>query len=149
MKAVEMSGKAVRKTFELALRDSGATAGVQVPASGYVHSQKFVLNLQIQSRACRHFPVVSGFRVEWNSTWPAMGRVEHVWLVDGHGNETLLKDTEDDKYNILTNSYLASGGGGFTTFGEAKKLEYEGLPMYQVLRGHLGKQYILGLLKTC
>lgn len=57
--------------------------------------------------------------------------------MDSEGKETELE--EEKVYKILTNSFLAAGNDGFVTFKTANKLPYEGLPMYQVLKEHLGK----------
>ncbi|OJA12754.1 hypothetical protein AZE42_07929 [Rhizopogon vesiculosus] len=70
------------------------------------------------------FPVISGFRVSWDSQRPAGQRVLGIWLqkdvansesngitvVDG---DEIKPDKEGKKYKIVTREYLAQGNDGY------------------------------------
>ncbi|KEP49238.1 5'-nucleotidase [Rhizoctonia solani 123E] len=81
------------------------------------------------------FPVISGFRVEWNSR-----------IKDKPVSKILLGDTDGDielddthTYPVLTSEYLAKGGAGFDVFKGIKPSgsAYVGIPMYQALLFHM------------
>ena len=90
-----------------------------------------IFNIPI--RICRRFPVISGFRVSWDSRHPPGQRVVGVWLQeespdnisikssdDGPSTpilkdgEPILRDDIEPKYKILTREYMAQGHDGFT-----------------------------------
>lgn len=79
------------------------------------------------------FPVISGFRVAWDSRHPPGQRVVGVWLQEEYSDSLsikssdsgpstpVLKDGEpiprdgiESKYKILTRDYMAQGHDGFT-----------------------------------
>lgn len=87
------------------------------------------------------FPVISGFRVSWDSRRPPGQRVVGVWLQeeysdslsvkssDGGPSTPILKDGEpiprdgiESKYKILTRDYMAQGHDGFTSLKGNKYL---------------------------
>lgn len=84
---------------------------------------------------CRAFPVISGFRVEYDSSKENNKRLISACLTD----ETPLNEVPYCR--VVTNSFLANGGAGFQQFKDAEHapLDYNYLPMYQVLLGHVGK----------
>ncbi|OAX32330.1 Metallo-dependent phosphatase [Rhizopogon vinicolor AM-OR11-026] len=71
------------------------------------------------------FPIISGFRVSWDSQRPAGQRVLGIWLqkdvanpksngvavVDG---DEIKPDKEGKKYKIVTREYLAQGNDGYS-----------------------------------
>ncbi|CAE6411104.1 unnamed protein product [Rhizoctonia solani] len=92
------------------------------------------------------FPVVSGFRVEWDSRIKKKKKEEGK--EEGKEEEKAVKkviivketgedDTELDPkatYPVLTNTYLAEGGSGFKRFKEIKaRTTYAEVAMYQAL----------------
>ncbi|KAF8601706.1 Metallo-dependent phosphatase [Ceratobasidium sp. AG-I] len=82
------------------------------------------------------FPVVSGFRVEWNSSKPVGSRVEKVWVGNATDKQPVERSSEK-KYYVVTNSYLASGGDGFGAFKGKHNHFPDGIFMYKALYGHL------------
>lgn len=116
LRLVKMTGAGILETLELALRSSNADTGMDLPISAF-------------------FPIVSGFKITWDSTKPKNERVKKVNFNKAKNEKIELDKTTE--YCIVTNSYLASGGDGFDPFKDAEKLAYEGLPMYQVLEQHL------------
>lgn len=73
------------------------------------------------------FPVISGFRVSWDSRRPAGQRVLGIWLQKDipeprSNSEACIKHADGDeikrekggrKYKILTREYLAQGHDGY------------------------------------
>jgi hypothetical protein len=95
----------------------------------------------IAIRICRRFPVISGFRVSWDSRRPPGQRVLGVWLQQESPDnisikssddcpstpvlkdgEPILRDDIEPKYKILTRDYMAQGHDGFTSLKENKYL---------------------------
>jgi 2',3'-cyclic-nucleotide 2'-phosphodiesterase (5'-nucleotidase family) len=87
------------------------------------------------------FPVISGFRVSWDSRRPPGQRVLGVWLQQESPDnisikssddcpstpvlkdgEPILRDDIEPKYKILTRDYMAQGHDGFTSLKENKYL---------------------------
>ncbi|KAI0256509.1 Metallo-dependent phosphatase [Lactifluus subvellereus] len=79
------------------------------------------------------FPVISGFRVSWDSRRPPGQRVLGVWLQEEQADDASVMSTDsgfstpaprdgeaisrgdtEPKYNILTREYMAQGHDGFT-----------------------------------
>jgi len=108
------------------------------------------------------FPIISGFRVSWDSRRRPGERVLGVWLVrekevsdDGEENgmstprlfdlEPIQRENEVRKYNIVTREYLAEGHDGYITFkGKKHLIDHEGgnLMSAIVRRYFLGSQFI-------
>ncbi|KAG6833489.1 hypothetical protein H0H87_006061 [Tephrocybe sp. NHM501043] len=95
------------------------------------------------------FPVISGFRVSWDSRREPGDRVLGVWLtreseetaVDG---KPILKDTERT-YKIVTREYMAQGHDGFLAFkGKPYLVDDEsGHLMSSIVRKYLlGSQFV-------
>lgn len=64
------------------------------------------------------FPIVSGLRVEWNSTKPPGERVVGIWTLGGDDQEAgveepVINSNEGRTYKIVTREYLAQGYDGF------------------------------------
>ncbi|KAJ6606568.1 Metallo-dependent phosphatase-like protein [Mycena vulgaris] len=55
------------------------------------------------------FPVLSGFRVAWDSRRTPGQRVTGIWLL----NEDPIQKNTDQRYNIVTRQYMAEGHDGF------------------------------------
>ncbi|KAK7023890.1 Trifunctional nucleotide phosphoesterase protein YfkN [Favolaschia claudopus] len=85
------------------------------------------------------FPVISGFRVSWDSRRSPGERVLGVWLLDeiedsdsghdssGHSSPrqvdaSPISRTADKTYKIVTRSYMADGHDGFTALQRGKVL---------------------------
>jgi len=87
------------------------------------------------------FPVISGFRVSWDSRRPPGQRVVGVWLQEEHpdnlsiksldsgpstpvlrDSEAISRDGIEPKYKILTRDYMAQGHDGFTSLKGNKYL---------------------------
>ncbi|KII88925.1 hypothetical protein PLICRDRAFT_175177 [Plicaturopsis crispa FD-325 SS-3] len=109
------------------------------------------------------FPVISGFRVSWDSRRPPGQRVLGVWLlkevtesVRGHDDldqgDPPLKDGAEikrqkggRKYNILTREYMAQGHDGFTALKGQKYLvdDETGMLFSAIVRKYLmGSHYV-------
>lgn len=106
----------------------------------------------------RRFPVISGFRVSWDSRRPAGQRVLGIWLLketlgsqsDGSSSgKPVLVDGEEVKreksgrtYTIMTRQYLAEGHDGYTALTDGKYLidEENGQLMSALVR-----KYLLGM----
>lgn len=88
-------------------------------------------------RMTRRFPVISGFRVSWDSRRSPGQRVLGVWLIDeiedtesGHsGHSTprlvdgrLIERNADKTYKIVTRQYMAEGHDGFTALKNGKHI---------------------------
>ncbi|EUC66990.1 ser/thr phosphatase family protein [Rhizoctonia solani AG-3 Rhs1AP] len=106
------------------------------------HDLRQALNtvLQPKSRLKKdgeRFPVVSGFRVEWDS------RIEDVPVSKiflGDTDEHGVRELDDEEtYPVLTNDYLAKGGAGFDVFKNLNSSgsTYVQIPMYQALLFHI------------
>jgi len=87
------------------------------------------------------FPVISGFRVSWDSRRPPDQRVVGVWLQEEYSDnisikssdsgpstpvlkdgEPIPRDSITPKYKILTRDYMAQGHDGFTSLKGNKYL---------------------------
>ncbi|KAI0306747.1 Metallo-dependent phosphatase [Multifurca ochricompacta] len=80
------------------------------------------------------FPVISGFRVSWDSRRPSGQRVLGVWLQEEQADDASIMSNDsgrgraypsDDtkpKYKILTREYMAQGHDGFIPFKGNKYL---------------------------
>ncbi|KIM57102.1 hypothetical protein SCLCIDRAFT_1219786 [Scleroderma citrinum Foug A] len=104
------------------------------------------------------FPVISGFRVSWDSRRPAGQRVLGIWLLqetqsDGSSSGTpVLVDGEEVKreksgrtYTIMTREYLAEGYDGYTALTDGKYLidEENGQLMSALVRKYLlGSRFV-------
>ncbi|KAF7359391.1 Trifunctional nucleotide phosphoesterase protein YfkN [Mycena sanguinolenta] len=111
------------------------------------------------------FPIISGFRVSWDSRRKPGERVLGVWLlieieesdsghdsVSGHSTPTrklvdgspILRGT-DQKYKIVTRSYMAEGHDGFTALQRGSALiDDEGGQIFSaIVRNYLmGSHYV-------
>jgi len=95
------------------------------------HSKCLLFIIAIRIR--RRFPVISGFRVSWDSRRAPGQRVVGVWLQEEYPDnisikssdtgpstpvlkdgEPILRDDIEPKYKILTRDYMAQGHDGFT-----------------------------------
>lgn len=110
----------------------------------------------------RRFPIVSGFRVSWDSCRPPGQRVLGVWLlreaprspsesshdtssgtetpvlVDG---ESIKRETNGRTYKIITREYMASGHDGYTALlGHEYLIDDE----HGQLMSSLVRKYLLG-----
>jgi 5'-nucleotidase len=113
------------------------------------------------NRALRRFPVISGFRVSWDSRREPGQRVLGVWLLRElaetvYGSESntptpkLVDDrpieriTEGRKYKIVTREYMAQGHDGFTALQNQKYLidDENGQVMSAIVR-----RYLLGVCR--
>ncbi|CAE6489656.1 unnamed protein product [Rhizoctonia solani] len=112
----KITGKALWEAFEQALRES-------VKTSPSTH------------KAFGGFPVVSGIKVEWDSTEPKGKRVRTLTLSSGVAVE---QDTEHF-YNILTDSYLANGGDDLTALKEHTEYVDSEIPVYRALLTDIGE----------
>jgi hypothetical protein len=82
----------------------------------------------------RRFPVITGFRVSWDSRRPPGQRVLGVWLWEDQADDVSVVSNDSDfstptlkdgeaiscndtkpKYKILTREYMAQGHDGFTS----------------------------------
>jgi len=108
------------------------------------------------------FPVISGFRVSWDSRRQPGDRVLGVWLLnekevsddgdDGAAStpgffdpEPIRRGNSDRKYKILTREYMAEGHDGYTAFkGKKFLIDHEsGNLMSTVVRKYLlGSQFV-------
>lgn len=108
------------------------------------------------------FPVISGFRVSWDSRRKPGERVLRVWLLkEAEGNEhgrhspsgystpklvdgDPIERTKDKKYKIVTREYMAQGHDGFTALKGTKYLvdDEVGQMMSTIVRKYLlGKSF--------
>ncbi|KAL0947321.1 hypothetical protein HGRIS_013440 [Hohenbuehelia grisea] len=109
------------------------------------------------------FPVISGFRVSWDSRKPPGERVLGVWLLkevaesdtghdDGHANShaltdgaPILREKTGRQYKIVTREYMAQGHDGFTPLlGHKYLIDDEcGQLMSTIVRRYLlGSQFV-------
>ncbi|KAH9030690.1 Metallo-dependent phosphatase [Lactarius pseudohatsudake] len=113
------------------------------------------------------FPVISGFRVSWDSRRPPGQRVVGVWLQEEYPDnvsikssddgpstpvpkdgEPILQDDIEPKYKILTREYMAQGHDGFTPLKGNKYLidDESGQITSTVVRKYLlGSQFVTRL----
>ncbi|KAJ7184198.1 Metallo-dependent phosphatase-like protein [Mycena filopes] len=109
------------------------------------------------------FPVISGFRVSWDSRRKPGERVLGVWLLNeiedsesGHdassGNSTPrlvdgapIERTADRTYKVVTRSYMAEGHDGFTALQRGKALidDEGGQIMSAIVRKYLMGKVVL------
>jgi 5'-nucleotidase len=100
------------------------------------------------------FPVISGFRISWDSRRPAGERVLGVWLLNevtddetmagdltqGYRDKEEIKRVEGGrKFKILTREYMAQGHDGFLPFEGQKYLidDESGQLMSSIVRKYL------------
>ncbi|KAJ6488654.1 Metallo-dependent phosphatase-like protein [Mycena vitilis] len=104
------------------------------------------------------FPVISGFRVSWDSRRNPGERVLGVWLLNeieesdsGHDGQTRLVDgapiqrNTEKTYKIVTRSYMAEGHDGFTALRRGKELidDEGGQLLSAIVRKYLmGSHYV-------
>ncbi|KAJ7632241.1 Metallo-dependent phosphatase-like protein [Roridomyces roridus] len=104
------------------------------------------------------FPVISGFRVTWDSRRSPGQRILGVWLVDemegsahdGHSTPQLVDGAPIERdsqktYNIVTREYMASGHDGFTALKEGKQIidDEQGQIFSAIVRKYLmGSHYV-------
>jgi 5'-nucleotidase len=100
-----------------------------------------VLSQGCADRISRRFPVISGFRVSWDSRRPSGQRVLGVWLLEEQADDVSVMSTDsgfttpapregqaisrndtEPKYKILTREYMAQGHDGFTALKGSKYL---------------------------
>jgi len=110
------------------------------------------------------FPVISGFRVSWDSRRPPGQRVLGVWLLDhrsggvsdlGEGveltvDEEVKRETGGCKYNIVTREYMAQGHDGFQSLKGQRYLvgDEEGQLMSAIVRNYfLGARFVNKMLR--
>ncbi|KAJ3576504.1 hypothetical protein NP233_g387 [Leucocoprinus birnbaumii] len=78
------------------------------------------------------FPVISGFRVLWDSSRPVGQRVLRIWLLEdskglGKGGTPVLVDKEEvlrtstRKYVLMVPEYLSTGGDGYVHLASVDK----------------------------
>jgi hypothetical protein len=144
-----MSGKDLHKAVAHALstmKQDQTTEG-QIPEPYF--GSAWVINNRSNSNStkpllCSAFPVISGFRVKFDHSGEKHTRLIDACLLDG------TKLSEVPYCRVVTNSFLAKGGAGFEQFKNAEHapLDYDYLPMYQVLLGHVGKpvSWLLAIL---
>jgi 5'-nucleotidase len=110
--------------------------------------------LQLADSLNRRFPIISGFRVEWDSRKPPGQRVLGIWLTDEADNDVgqeghSLKDCEPiknekggRKYKVVTREYMAGGFDGFTALKGSRYLvdDENGMMMSTIIR-----RFLLGL----
>jgi 5'-nucleotidase/2',3'-cyclic-nucleotide 2'-phosphodiesterase/3'-nucleotidase/5'-nucleotidase len=84
--------------------------------------------------------VVSGVKVEWNSTKPLNERVKSVKLKSKNQATGAIQEYEeikdDQEYDILTHTYLYEAGDGLKPFEEYSKSEkgyVTDVPIYEAL----------------
>ncbi|KAI9509971.1 Metallo-dependent phosphatase [Russula earlei] len=113
------------------------------------------------------FPIISGFRVSWDSRSPPGGRVLGVWLQEEQPDDVSttsvsstppLKDgdavSRDDStptFRILTREYMAQGHDGFTPFRGNKYLidDESGQITSTVVRKYLlGSRFVTRLARS-
>ncbi|KAF8630348.1 hypothetical protein AX15_002916 [Amanita polypyramis BW_CC] len=116
------------------------------------------------------FPVISGFRVSWDSRRPPGNRVLGVWLVSdeeesnedsGLGDEAytyhfvdvgpIAREKGGRKYRIVTREYMAEGHDGYVALKDQKQLidgESGTLMSTLVRRYLLGSQFVKKMLKS-
>ncbi|CEL60051.1 Trifunctional nucleotide phosphoesterase protein YfkN OS=Bacillus subtilis (strain 168) GN=yfkN PE=1 SV=1 [Rhizoctonia solani AG-1 IB] len=111
---LKMLGKDLRSVFECAFREGNKKSG--------------------------SFPVVSGVKVEWNSTKPLNERVKSVKLKSKNQATGAIQEDEeikdDQEYDILTHTYLYEAGDGLKPFEEYSKSEkgyVTDVPIYEAL----------------
>lgn len=68
------------------------------------------------------FLQVSGLNLVFNSSLPEGKRVLNVIVVDEDGRKSEIDDSEE--YRIVTNSFLAQGGDGYSVFTEGSEVEH-------------------------
>ncbi|KAG9121475.1 hypothetical protein FRC07_002562 [Ceratobasidium sp. 392] len=100
------------------------------------------------------FPIVSGFRIEWDSRLPPGNRIKGIWFAeqevssDGsvHSkNGRPLERDDSQVYRIVTREYMASGHDGYEALKGKKYLidDENGIIMSSIVRRYLlGSQYI-------
>ncbi|EIN07679.1 Metallo-dependent phosphatase [Punctularia strigosozonata HHB-11173 SS5] len=95
------------------------------------------------------FPVISGFRVSWDSRKPPGQRVLGVWLskpdVHGENGEPIPRAKGGRTYAMVSREYMAQGHDGFTPLKGQKYLvdDESGQITSSVVRRYLlGSQYI-------
>ncbi|KZP03788.1 hypothetical protein FIBSPDRAFT_941342 [Athelia psychrophila] len=120
-------------------------------------ARKFELGIGFSFLAIQRFPVISGFRVSWDSRRPAGQRVLGVWLqkeISGSARSSQVNiDDEEEitrkeggrKYKIVTQRYIAQGRDGFLPLKGAPYLidDESGLIISGLLRRYtLGSLYV-------
>jgi len=108
--ALELDGNDLYAALEAGLRD---------PSSG---------------QGC--FPVVSGLWVKWDSTKPQGQRVKEIWSGSAT-KKKLIKRESKGPYLIVTNSFLAAGKDGYTSFKDKTNRFPDGTSMYNAIYRHL------------
>ncbi|CAE7121238.1 unnamed protein product [Rhizoctonia solani] len=100
------------------------------------------------------FPIISGIRVEWDSTLAPGNRVKGIWLaeqevaadgsVNSKNGQPILRDASQT-YRIVTREYMAAGHDGYDALkGKPYLIDDEnGVIMSSIVRRYLlGSQYI-------
>ena len=115
---------------------------------------------ELTVNACRRFPVVSGFRVTWDSRKKPGQRVLSIALqvhkkiddrTPGDSTPNLLMDFEEvkreggRKYSVITREYMADGHDGFDCLKGNKMLidDEQGQMMSTIVRKYLLGKCIL------
>ncbi|KAG2020525.1 flagellar associated protein [Coprinopsis cinerea AmutBmut pab1-1] len=106
------------------------------------------------------FPVISGFKVTWDSRREPGNRVTGVWLqvenVDknqshGHVDHVPVEKTKEGrKYRIVTREYLADGHDGYDVLKRCKRLVDEecGVLVSAIVRKYLlGSHYVNKMIR--
>ncbi|TFK25066.1 flagellar associated protein [Coprinopsis marcescibilis] len=107
------------------------------------------------------FPVISGFKVTWDSTREPGNRVTEVHLLQeyltesgslGHLNsEPIKRERGGRKYKIVTREYMADGHDGYTAMKDCPRLVDEecGSLMSSLVRKYLlGSHFVNKIIRT-
>ena len=82
------------------------------------------------------FPQIAGFRFSWDPGSKPGSRVKSVEIKTGSGFKPLDKLAS---YRIVTNSYLFTGGDGYTSFQKGTNVEYLGFVDYDMVTEYIQK----------
>ncbi|KAF8894422.1 Metallo-dependent phosphatase [Infundibulicybe gibba] len=91
------------------------------------------------------FPVISGFRVRWDSRRKPYNRVLGIWLLkttaNGIEEEAISREIGGKIYKIVTRDYMAEGHDGFVALKDGRRLiDHEG----GSLMSTIVRKYLLG-----
>ncbi len=82
------------------------------------------------------FPQIAGFRFSWDPGGQPGSRVKSVEIRTGSGFKPLDKS---ESYRIVTNSYLFTGGDGYTSFQKGANVQYLGYVDYDMVTEYIEK----------
>lgn len=127
---IELDGAAIWDALEASLETWPAQEG----SDHFMHLNTY------RSTVLRRFPVISGFRVSWDSRRSPGERVIGIWLlnevedsesghtsVSGHSTPRLvdgapIQRTTDKTYKMVTRQYMAEGHDGFVALKRGKHI---------------------------